>query len=281
MNRQSAGKTLEVLTKYKQLNSIIEVAKELQMSYESVRIILRKNGFASDKKKPVYSNTLNMDYFEVIDTEDKAYFLGLIKADGYVDKTRNRFALRLHEQDVEILHRLCDVLNLPIQRINKIVRNPNSIHHSDNRADNVEIAITNTRFVNHFVDVKSESILSKIPNHLVYHFIRGYFDGDGSIAYRNIKKLKFQMNIMGSPGDDHMLKFICKYFNFNIYLDKRSNLPLIQSSNIKIIEEFRDKCYSDCYVYLTRKKVKFDLVKFSKETSTTICGTSQRDEDIV
>ena len=246
MNRQSAGKTLEVLTKYKELNSIIEVAKDLKVSYETVRLILRKNGYASDKKKPVYSNTLNMDYFEVIDTEDKAYFLGLIKADGYIDKTRNRFALRLQEKDVEVLHRFCDALNLPLERINKIIRSKDSQYYSSNRADCVELAITNDTFVKHFIDVKSETIFSKIPEHLVYHFIRGYFDGDGSISYRDVKKLKFQMNIMGSPNDDHMLQFICKYFDFHIYMDKRSDLPLIQCGSIKVIEEFRDKCYSDC-----------------------------------
>ncbi len=283
MNRQSAGKTLEILSKYKELNSIINTAKEMQVSYETVRQILRKNGFASDKKKPVFSNTLNVKYFEKIDSEDKAYFLGFIKADGYIDHQRNRFALRINKGDIEILQRLCDALNLPQERINKIVKSSNSKHYSKNRQDCVELAITHREFVSYFQDVKSESILNRIPENLVYHFIRGYFDGDGCISYRNIKQLRFQLNIMGSPNDDHMLKFICKYFNFNIFIDKRSNLPLIQSSNIKTLESFRDKCYDNCFVYLTRKKVKFDLFKFSKETSTTTCGISDSpsDKDIV
>lgn len=282
MNRQSAGKTLEVLDKYKQFNSIIEVAKHFQISYETVRQILRKNGFASDKKKPVYSNTLKMDYFENIDTEDKAYFLGFIKADGYIDKKRNRFALRIQERDVEILNRLCDVLNLPISRINKIIKKEDSKYYSENRQDCVELAITNDTFVKHFINVKDESILEKVPEHLIYHFIRGYFDGDGSINYREIKKLKFTMNIMGSPNDDHILNYIQNYFEFNKYIDSRSNLPFLQTANPKVIEQFREKCYSDCYIYLTRKKVKFDLFKFTKETSTTTRGTSyNKDEDIV
>jgi intein-encoded DNA endonuclease-like protein len=281
MNRQSAGKTLEILNKYKELNSIIEVAKTLNVSYETVRKILRENGFASNKKKPVYSNTLNMDYFENIDTEDKAYFLGFIKADGYIDHTRNRFALRIQERDVEILQRLCDVLNLPQSRINIITKSKESTYYSENRQDNVEIAITNTRFVNHIKNVKSESILQRIPEHLVYHFIRGYFDGDGSINYRNIKSLKFSMNIMGNVNDDHMLRFIQKYFDINMYTDKRSNLPFLQTVNSNTIESFRNLCYNNCYIYLSRKKIKFDLFKFTKETSTTTRETSVMEEDIV
>ena len=282
MNRQSAGKTLEVLDKYKELNSIIECAKFFNVSYETIRVILRKNGFASDRKKPVFSNTLNMDYFEKIDTEDKAYFLGFIKADGYIDKTRNRFALRIQEKDIEILNRLCDVLDLPLARINKIVRSKDSEYYSEKRQDCVELAITNTRFVNHIINVKDQSILKKIPEELKFHFIRGYFDGDGSINYRDIKKLKFTMNIMGNVGDDHILQYILQDFDFKLYMDKRSNLPFLQTANPKTIESFRNKCYSDCFIYLTRKKVKFDLFKFTKETSTTTRGTSSiEDEDIV
>lgn len=281
MNRQSAGKTLEILSKYKELNSIIETAKFFNVSYETIRIVLRKNGFVSNKKKPVYSNTLKADYFKEINTEDKAYFYGLIKADGYIDKTRNRFALRLQERDVEILKRFCDALNLPQERLNRITRSEHSVHYSPNRSDCFELAITHREFTSYLMDVKEESSLRKVPEHLVYHFIRGYFDGDGSISYSNVKKLKFQINIMGSPNDDHMLKFVCKYFDFGIYIDKRSNLPFINCSVFNKIVDFREKCYSDCFVYLSRKKIKFDLVKFTKETSTTIRGTSHEDEDIV
>lgn len=281
MNIQSAGKTLEVLNKYKELNSIIEVAKNFNVSYETIRVILRKNGLVSNKKKPVFSSTLIKDYFKDIDSEDKAYFLGFIKADGYVDRTRNRLALRINEKDVEILERFCDALNLPQTRINKIIKTQNSIHYSANRLDCVEVAITHREFVSYILDVKSESIISKVPEHLHFHFIRGYFDGDGCISYRDIKSLKFVMNIMGSPNDDHMLQFIKKYFDLNLYNDKRSNLPLLQSANPKVIAEFRDKCYSNCYIYLTRKKIKFDLFKFTKVTSTTTRRTTQEVEDIV
>lgn len=274
MNRQSAGKALEVLNKYKELNSIIETAKFFNVSYETIRVILRKNGLVSLKKKPVYSSTLIKDYFKNIDTEDKAYFLGFIKADGYIDKTRNRFALRITEDDVEILNRLCDAVNLPLERINKIAQNKESQYYSENRKNQVELAITHNEFVSYILDVKEPSILDRVPENLVYHFIRGYFDGDGNISYRDVKKLYFTMNIMGSPNDDHMLKFILKYFDFKSYIDKRSDLPILQTSNAKTIESFRDKCYSDCYIYLTRKKVKFDLFKFTKETSTTTRGTS-------
>jgi hypothetical protein len=49
----------------------------------------------------------NENYFEKIDSEDKAYFLGLICADGCIlnnKKTyRYQVALKLHIKDIEIL----------------------------------------------------------------------------------------------------------------------------------------------------------------------------------
>ncbi len=54
-------------------------------------------------RKKIY----NENYFETIDSEDKAYFLGFIFADGCVTndskKYRYQLTLKLHSKDVGIL----------------------------------------------------------------------------------------------------------------------------------------------------------------------------------
>lgn len=280
MNRQSAGNRNDDIIKfYSEQKDILKTAKEFDVSYETVRQILRKNGFISTKKKPIYSTNMNYDFFENIDSSTKAYFAGFFKADGYVDKTRNRFAIRIHEQDIEILHRFCDALNLPISRINRLKQSGDSGRYY------VEIAVTNEQFVKPILDIKFETFLEKIPEEFAYDFIRGYFDGDGCIAYQDIKKLKFQMNIMGNPSDDHMLVYIQKYFQITMYLDKRSDLPLLKTGSRSVIFDFADKIYKSANLYLTRKKTKFDLFRYLYElSSTTTRETSSfnlEDEDIV
>jgi intein-encoded DNA endonuclease-like protein len=277
MNRQSAGNQKDEIIKfYLYTNNIVETAKEFNVSYETIRTILRKNGFVSNKKKPVNSNNLHKDFFVQIDNSIKAYFAGFFKADGYVDKTRNRFAIRIHEQDIEILYRFCDAVNLDRKRINTLKQ-----HNSDKTY--VEIAITNEEFIAPILDIKFETFLNKIPNEFCYDFIRGYFDGDGCIAYNNPKKLKFQMNIMGNPSDDHMLKYIQRYFDIPMFLDKRSNLPFLKSGSRSTIFDFADKVYKSANLYLTRKKQKFDLFRYLFElTSTTTRETPLlKGEDIV
>lgn len=282
MNGQSAGN--RELKIYNQTGSIHEVAKQLDIPYGTAWSRLKKQGVVSKKKKPVYSTSLINDYFYNIDSSIKAYFLGFIKADGYVDKKRNRLAIRVQERDEIILKYFCDAVNLPVKRINKIVSNPNSRYYSENRQDCVEVAITNEIFVKPLMHVKTEEILKVIPEEFAYDFIRGYFDGDGGIYYTDIKKKKFSMSIMGSPKDNHVLEYIKHYFPFfYTYMDNRSDLPFIKSGSMGNILEFREKIYNNSYIYLPRKKQKFDYIKFLFEgSSTTTRGTSsEKDEDIV
>lgn len=262
MNRQSAGNDILDIY-YQNGESIIEVAKYLNINYAAAWARLKVAGVVSKNKKPIRSNTLIKDYFKEIDCYHKAYFLGFIKADGYIDHNRNRFALRLQERDKVILQRFCDTLNLPQERLNTIIYSNDRKNHSENRQNNIELAITHNEFVSYFKDVKYKSILDKIPEEFCYHFIRGYFDGDGSINYRDLSKKQYTANIMGSPNDDHMLQYIKKYFpDFRQYVDDRSNLPLLQTSNKKLILDFANKVYANSLIYLPRKKEKFDMILY-------------------
>lgn len=49
--------------------------------------------------------TFNEHYFDVIDSQDKAYWLGFFAADGYNHVSKGYIELRLHNQDREILEK--------------------------------------------------------------------------------------------------------------------------------------------------------------------------------
>lgn len=272
MNTQSAGNN-DYLKIYDQTGSILETAKYFDVSYSTMWARLKAAGRVSPKKKPVYSTNLDKDFFYNINNSNKAYFYGFIKADGYVDKKRNRLAIRIQERDEVILKRFCDAVGLPIKRIN-------SIETRENQQTHCEIAITNRHFVKPLLQIKNNKSLAPfiINETFIYDFIRGYFDGDGCINYININKRKYQMNIMGNPNDDHMLQFILNYFpEFNLYVDKRSNLPLLQTGKKSLILDFAEKVYGNCNIYLPRKKQKFDQIRFLNEvgSSTTTRGNTQ------
>lgn len=54
----------------------------------------------------------NNTYFDNIDTEDKAYFLGLIYADGCNDIPNNRLIITLIHTDGYLLERLNSLVNI-------------------------------------------------------------------------------------------------------------------------------------------------------------------------
>lgn len=120
------------------------------------------------------------DFFHVIDTEEKAYWLGILLADGNVsDFNRKSYTIRLLLKDTDVYHveNFCRSLNL-----NKPV-------HID-KFGRGQVAIHSKRM---FLDLASHGIhpnktgheeLPDIPDNLFRHFFRGFFDGDGTIYSR-------------------------------------------------------------------------------------------------
>src|SRR5688572_7157509 len=53
----------------------------------------------NDQSKLQRKYNINHNYFDTINTEEKAYFLGLMYADGYNQQSLNRISLQLQDDD--------------------------------------------------------------------------------------------------------------------------------------------------------------------------------------
>ncbi|GIM28209.1 hypothetical protein CPJCM30710_08750 [Clostridium polyendosporum] len=79
--------------------TFVEISDLLGVSEGSVARVLTESGI-NTKRKNRY--TLNEEYFNIIDDENKAYILGLLYADGYVgDNHFNNFVLQLKDRDIK------------------------------------------------------------------------------------------------------------------------------------------------------------------------------------
>lgn len=143
-------------------------------------ILLRRNVKLHNKSKFYRIHSLNEDYFEKIDSEDKAYFLGLIYADGCV--FRNCLKISLQEEDGYILGVLKDKLNYggAISKVNPKIETSHKPQSS--------LQIGSKKLVsdlNKLGCIARKSLVlefptnKQVPRHLIFHFIRGCFDGDG------------------------------------------------------------------------------------------------------
>ena len=215
------------------------------------RIDMRRRGKRID---------FNENFFENIDSERKAYWLGFIYADGNV--TGNRLRIEIMYQDKYLL----EELNKDLESNNKIC-NCESTHKYNGyliNKNNVYIGYCSDKLVSDLnklgvVPNKTFKLnsLPPIENELIRHFIRGYFDGDGTV-YIDKDGLKF-----GFYGQHYLLNDIKNVLIKDIGLANRKihdkeTLSMVTFSRKQDIQNFYDYIYKDATIFLKRKKNKFN-----------------------
>ena len=165
--------------KFKYTNSVplIILQKEYNISYDRIKNILKdcENISAAKRLNP----NLIENYFENIDSDDKAYWLGWFISDGAItyqpEKSKFQIELTIKEEDEDILHLL--EKDLGVQ--NKVYRSQNkykrfSLGSKKIVTDLINLGITQ----NKTFSVKVPQFYKKFNS----AFLRGLFDGDGGFT---------------------------------------------------------------------------------------------------
>jgi len=173
-----------VITIYHSCQNLNETARKCGfLSNVSVKNILKRNKIDAVSLVPSY--TKNYNFFNKIDTEEKAYFLGLMFADGnnYINKDGDyQISIVLQEQDKSILEKFRNLI-IPTKQLYFINRK-NKNWSNCYRLKFDDKIISNQ--LNNLGCVSNKSLVLQFPAlsnlDLQRHFIRGYYDGDGSIS---------------------------------------------------------------------------------------------------
>jgi hypothetical protein len=88
----------EILNQRKIGTTEKEISAKFGISLRQYYNLLKLNNI--EKRPKVSKFNFNEDYFESIDTEDKAYFLGFIVADGSVSDDTNTIKIIQKETDI-------------------------------------------------------------------------------------------------------------------------------------------------------------------------------------
>ena len=221
-----------------------------------------------------------MDYnneFKEIDTEQKAYFLGFMYADGCISliKRKNSSYIKhqvqislTDEQIIKELMKHFPFFNLQIFDFGKYKKSWNK-QFAMRKANN---QLFNDLSNHGMIERKSgkNSQLLSIPllkKRLISHFIRGVFDGDGSINIATKRPNLRRLEICSSSKDYLLqIKSILKRHNVNcpIFREKYNNMsPLYVLEWVKSedIIDLRNFLYKDATIFLHRKREKFDSFK--------------------
>jgi DNA-binding transcriptional regulator WhiA len=171
--------------------AVSEISKKLNRPMSSVSSVLKR--FNKIPKKNLNENSVNHQYFDKIDTENKAYFLGFIIADGSIsDKPRSigRFSIEITEADKYILETLKKELNIKTDI--KVIhskkgaanRKPEAVLRWTSRPM-LETLKTYDILPNKTHNTSFKFNLDIIPKEFLGDFIRGFIDGDGSFESKN------------------------------------------------------------------------------------------------
>lgn len=232
--------------------SLVKTAKQLQLDRGTITKWARDAGIDI---LPCGAKKINETIFNNIDTEQKAYWLGFMYADGWVMDT-NSVGLGLKKSDINHLYKYKSFLSYE-----------GNLYEGKNSASlqfrNKKISVDLQRLG--CIPRKSLKLTfpttNQVPVELVNHFIRGYFDGDGSIT--DPKKCSFGCTILGTYD---FLTELCNVIElpktYNINKTKNIHSVQLAGDNARKVLSFM---YDESTIYLDRKmkRYKEHIIKYS------------------
>lgn len=241
--------------------SVNEMAIYLGRTHSSVENKKGKLGLKGERKY-----TFNIDFFKPPLTEFSAYWLGFISADGYISSPKE-LAIQLKDTDYEHLKKFNKCLNgnIPVTFFEKKPRVicgklTGTSYLAQIRVFSKELVLD----LNNLGVYPKKSFTLGFPNlesdFLTWCFVRGYFDGDGSIYYdKNRKQLKAKIT-SASPAFKNGFSEFLKRFGIKTFMGKEKNIDcgITGKESHKI---FFSNLYDDAEMFLDRKYKKYKTYK--------------------
>lgn len=255
----------EQLKKYD--NSPTILARELNMSLTSVNRYAIEFGLRKPKKSIASVNPINAEYFDEVDNFKKAYWLGFIMADGYTYKTPNRekyeLAIKIKSTDIDHLKEFAKDIEFPEEKIviGSGKRNGNINYYCQLRTYNTHL-VTTIMKKHKIVQNKTyvQCLPDSIPEKYISDFIRGYWDGNGSLRKDSWSACTMSYQLIES---------FAKYFDKN-NIEYTTRKELCKSGNYLHLIRIRNKSHEDFVklIYPPEKyalKRKYDLIYTSPQ----------------
>lgn len=228
--------------------TIDEIRKKYKISDRKIYELIKKYNLSRRDK-----------IFEILNqNKDMLYYLaGLTASDGYLYDKKNRIEINLQLSDVGLIDKITEYLGLTT--------------YIDEERNRCSLMIHSLKLFNFFKELgmsqnKSKDLslnLDKIDLEFTHAFIRGYFDGDGTIfCYEG----KYRANIVGNKDTMH------KIYNILIKNDIHCVIYDTHAKNVQFdfyrvainkkedIIKFRDYIYKNNFIYLDRKYNKLHAV---------------------
>lgn len=240
-----------------------EISEILNRSPSAIGLKASRMGI---KKFPYHCN---YHYFDVIDSEEKAYWLGFLTADGWISKNNKTGSgvtgIELQYNDIEHLKKF----NKSIEGNYKITdrwKNCQPSTNKDKLSHTCVIRVFSVIMYNTLINLgfsnnKTYDVgMPLIDDKLLRHYIRGYFDGDGCLSVSN-SHLSVKFVTASNNYYNNLIDLL-----INLDIDIRCTQEIneynttMYSIEIRFNEDklkFLQYIYKDCTIFLERKYKKY------------------------
>lgn len=223
-------------------------------SCDSILHLLKKNNIRrrEAKRRSVISSH---NYFEEINTEKRAYFLGLLIADGSVvkmkDNRNDSIRLELQESDKYIIEAFGKELGFTGKYVKTKCGYSISFSSKKMSSDLSKYGVVNNKtYIGTYLPLINEKLMP--------HLIRGIFDGDGTVY--SDKNNNFNWGFYGS---DKICNEVQDYLSDKLEFSKnkvfnKGTISFVYLHSKERTPKFYNYIYNSASVYLIRKKDKFN-----------------------
>lgn len=250
-------KVLELF--YNGLN-ISQIAEEVGCDRTNISHRLHKEGiiifrdYAKTRRSRLNRHSVDTEYFDIIDSEAKAYFLGLMYSDGSVNK--EQFYIKLKDEDI-------------IQKFREELKSSASIRRIESPFSAYILTISSKQLCNQLIKwgcVPNKTRVIQVPKlreDLYRHFIRGFFDGDGCLHLDDkIYHCKFDITCASLQFLEQLRPIITKHAKTNGHLGKETKYEVWHLNyGGHQVKDILDWLYKDSHFYLQRKYNKYQILK--------------------
>lgn len=255
-----------IAKKYLEGESTQNIAKFLKLNQSSVIKKLKQLNLHVKYKNPKLrkrKRTCNDYFFSKIDTEEKAYWLGFIAADGCVridKRKRKNLTINLSLSDENQIYKFSQ----SIKSNNIISRRKNYSKKYKKYYDASSITISSQQLIDDLINLgitPRKSLTLRYPqinNKFDKDFIRGYFDGDGC-WHINMNKNYRPSLVFNIIGSDYFIETLTKKLN-NITTNSKGSKT--KNGKISVFScdatigslEIANYIYKNATIYMERKK---------------------------
>lgn len=256
----------KVIEYYNEGNGLNKCAKKFNVYSRDIKKLLNKhNVHIRSYKEIIQKNQRDEDFFKK-ETHEMAWLLGFIAADGNISSKENLISIKLSKKDEEILYKIRFLLGI------------NNTISEYTTSSGFDVVSYRWSCKEHKKDLSNYGIVPnktfnlrppyKLSKEFYLDYIRGYFDGDGSINLiknsngRGNGNLRWQL----CSATPEILNFVLDEFErygiprVSIREEKRVHPLYIISYSSVSTRKIYDILYNDSYMFLQRKKDHYEEI---------------------